>query len=503
MRAKGYRWCVHSLRALVRQHRSAVAALLGCLALGVLAGALSFAVQPDVRGAVGPGSVTIDVGVRGSDTSLDLPPLGRIRADSHDGPVGFDVRVDRIDLGQAGALASELARGSDPTTRLRTDIESDLTPLLRSLALRSVLGAVAVGLVAGLVLPRRRVRYVATTVAGSLGFVAVTGAVAFASFTPSAFDQPRFEGTLAAAPDIVNTVQRHIDDVSVVESRLEALSTRLVGLYRSVEGAGPSPSDVTILHVSDLHSNPVGIELVEQTAQQFDVDAIIDTGDLTSFGASVEELVVGRIARLEVPYYLVPGNHDHPRIRRALVDAGVNVLDPGVVTIEGIRVLGVADPTYTADNTLPRERHREEIEASAREVRRRVRLTDPDVVAVHNPLQLADAVGEFDVGIAGHTHRFHLQYVDGSLVTEVGSAGATGVGALAETEDLPYQMQVLQFEDERLVALDRLSFEGTDGEFRLERVLADPDQVDGYPDREAAPFERGPFAPLLRIGAPG
>lgn len=490
------------LRALARRHRAAVVALLGCLALGAVAGALSFAVQPDVHGPLGPGDVTIEVGVRDSETRVDLPPLGRIRADSHAGPVGFDVRVDRIDLRRAGDLAGELARGSDPAARLRRDIEGDLAPLLRTMALRSVLAAVALGAVAGLVLPQRRPRFVAATVAGSVGFVAVAGAVAFSTFTPTSFDQPRFEGTLASAPDVVNTVQRHIEDVSVVQSRIEALSTRLEGLYRSVDGAGPSFSELTILHVSDLHSNPVGIELVEQTADRFDVDAVIDTGDLTSFGATVEEVTVQRIARMRVPYYVVPGNHDHPDIRAALVAAGVEVLDPGITRIGDVEVLGVGEPTYTADNRVPPDHWSRAIEGSAVEVARQVDRAAPDVVAVHNRRQLAESLGNFAVGLAGHTHEPDLRYDGGSVVAVAGSAGATGVGALTSSKDLPYQMQLLQFEDGELVAVDRLSFEGTDGEFALERILIDPDRVEAYPDSEATAFEQGPFAPLLRMTEP-
>ena len=481
------------------RHRAAAVVLAGCLALGALAGALSFALQPDTVGSLGPGSVTIDVGVRASETNVDLPPLGHLVADSHRGPVGFDVRVDRIDLAQAGVLAGELARGSDPAQRLRADIDDDLSPLLRSLVLRSLGAALAAGVVVGLLLPQRRVRYVAATTAGSMGFVVVAGAMAFASFSPTAFDQPRFEGSLAAAPDIVNTVQRHIDEVGVVESRLEALSARLVGLYRSVEGTGPSLTDTTLLHVSDLHSNPVGIELVEQTAERFDVDAIIDTGDITSFGSSVEQLVVQRIARFDVPYYLVPGNHDHSSIRRALVDAGVEVLDPGVAAVGDVRILGMGDPAFTADNRLARDDYDEMLARASESLARRVQLTRPDVVAVHNSVQLDAAIGTFDVGLAGHTHRFAVEYRDGSVVAHSGSAGATGVGALTESEDLPYEMQLLQFDGSRLIAVDRLSFEGTDGAFRLERVLIDPTHVDGYPDPEDITFERGPFGPFLRF----
>jgi predicted phosphodiesterase len=489
------------LRNLVVRHRAAAVVLVGCLALGAAAGALSFGLQPDTRGPLGPGTVTVDVGLRASETNLDLPPLGRLVADSHRGPVGFDVRVDRIDLQQAGVLAGDLARGSDPAAQIRASIDDDMAPLLRGLVVRSLAVALAAGLVVGLLLPHRRIRYVAATSAGSVGFVLVAGAFAFSSFSPASFDQPRFEGSLAAAPDIVNTVQRHIDDVSVVESRLEALSARLVGLYRSMEGTdvAPSASDVTLLHVSDLHSNPVGVELVERTAERFAVDAIIDTGDVTSFGATLEELVVQRIARIDVPYYVVPGNHDHPRIRRALREAGVEVLDPGIARVGDIRILGVGDPTFTASNRLPRHLSDAMVERAGGDVARRVEASNPDVLAVHSVRQMREALGEFAVGLAGHTHRFDLRYEEGSVILETGSAGATGVGALAESRDLPYEMQLLQFEDGQLVAVDRLSFEGTEGAFRLERVLIDPSRVAAYPDPDATPFESGPFAPLFRF----
>ena len=484
----------------MRRHRLGVLSWLGVLLLGAVAGAVGLTLQPEVHGDVGPGVVSIDPAVRAGDTVVELPPLGRVRADSHRGPVGFTVRVDRIDLDQAGALAGDLARGTDPGAQLRSEIEHDLRPLLWRVATRTLLVAAIGGVLVGLALPRRRVRYVVASTVGAVGFVAVAGGVAMATFVPSSFDHPEFEGTLAAAPDVLSTVQRHIHDVDTVETRLQALSDRLVGLYRSVEGGGPSSADVTLLHVSDLHSNPVGIELVKETAQRFAVDAIIDTGDVTSFGSTIEQAIVDRIGRIDVPYYVVPGNHDHPDIRKALAAAGVHVLDPGLTRIEGIRILGVGDPVFSADNRITKTTWDRELHDSALEVADLVHRYRPDVVAVHEPEQLAEAYGKFAVGLSGHLHRPKVRYEDGSVLVEAGSAGATGVGALMADEDLPYQMELLQFEDGRLVAVDRLEFRGTAGAFRLERLLVDPDRVTAYPDTETVPVESGPLAPLYRIG---
>lgn len=477
-----------------RGWRAVVAVAL--VVVGASAGAVAFAVQPPVTGDVGPGLVSVDPTLQAGNTVVDLPPLGQVRATSHRGPMGFEARVDRIDLDRAG----DVVRGPSPGAVLRTQVEDDLRPLLSRLALQSVFVAAVAGALAGLVLPRRRLRYVGATVAGALGFVAVAGAVTVSSFAPERFDQPQFEGALAAAPDIINTVQRHIDDVDAVEGRLEALSDRVVGLYQSVDGTtGRSASDTVILHVSDIHSNPVGIQLVQEAADRFEVDAILDTGDLTSFGSSVEEITVQRIARLTTPYYVVPGNHDSGAIRRSLSAAGVGVLTPGVIDVNGIRILGVPDPTFTADNRMSREQHGAQLARAGEQTRRLVAQHRPDVVAVHNPVQLRQSFGTFDIGLAGHRHEPELSYEEGTAVVLAGSSGATGIGALLTPEDLPYQMQLLQFDEDRLVAVDRVAFSGTDGAFQLERVLVDADRVDGYPNTDE---KRSLFEPLLNREPP-
>ena len=45
--------------------------------------------------------------------------------------------------------------------------------------------------------------------------------------------------------------------------------------------------------------------------------AVVDTGDLTSFGLDGESRIGGLVDQFSVPYYLVPGNHDSPENRAA------------------------------------------------------------------------------------------------------------------------------------------------------------------------------------------
>ncbi len=489
--------------APARPRLRAVLALVPLVLLGALAGGVALVVQPGVVGDVGPGTVELEPTLTGGELVVDLPPLGRVRADSHRGPVGVEVHVRRVDLEAVGEVARDLAgsvvdRDTDAGEVLRAEVAEDLSPMVRRLALQSAIAAVVAGVLCWAVLPRRRRLALVATTGGSLAFVLVAGGVATATFDPAALDQPAFEGGLAAAPDVLATVQRHVDGVDAVESRLEALADRVVDLYSSVDGADeadPRADDtVVLLHVSDLHSNPVGIELVEETARRFAVDAVIDTGDVTSFGADVERAVAVRIGRIDTPYLLVPGNHDAPALRDALAGAGVRVLDGEVVEVAGVRILGVADPTFTADNVATLAQRERALARAARRTAALVERHDPDLLAVHNPSQLDGVHGLVDVALAGHRHRAELEYDRGTAVVSAGSAGATGVGALMTDDDLPYEMQLLQIRRGRLVAVDRIAFAGTDGAFRLERVLVDPDRVDGYPDR--GPDRADLLAPL-------
>src|SRR5690606_27856544 len=104
-----------------------------------------------------------------------------------------------------------------------------------------------------------------------------------------AFGEPRFEGELARAPAIVSAVERGVGDLDVVRGRVETLAQRLADLYAVSAGAlpGGAPGETAILHVSDLHLNPLGAQLVVELAEAFDVDAVLDTGDVTTFGFTV------------------------------------------------------------------------------------------------------------------------------------------------------------------------------------------------------------------------
>ncbi|HSH23767.1 MAG TPA: metallophosphoesterase, partial [Acidimicrobiales bacterium] len=334
--------------AWVTARRFGPLALVAVLA-GV-AGVAAVGLGRPTHGELGPGRVELRATwSRDGRTQLGLPPLGAISAATHDAPLAVALRVEELDLERV----QEFLGRADAESRLRQDVTSDIEPLVERFARQALLTALVVGMLVGAVLPGRRWSWLAVGAAG--GVVAVSALLfqTWSTYDEEAFRNPRFEGSLERAPEILRSVEKHVEGFDDIRGRVGILSQQVANLYRATVVGPQAGDEVLLLHVSDIHLNPLGVEVVRQLATQFRVDAVVDTGDLTSFGFPLEGRIGDLIAGVPVPYYLAPGNHDSPEVRAALAAVpNVTVLDNSVVDIAGLRVLGVADPTFTADNRI-------------------------------------------------------------------------------------------------------------------------------------------------------
>lgn len=443
-------------------------------ALGAVVALLSLGTTSRTSGEVGPGRVEVSARFRlPGRTALLVPPLGTVSAATHRAPLSLRAQVVQLDVERLETLVV----GDRPGIALRNEAGADVGPLARRLIVRSLVVSVLAGAVAGALVPRRRP---ATIAAGALGagvvVAALLGAV-WRDFEPEAFQEARYDGALAQAPQIARTVRRHVEGFEAVRTRVDALGQQVASLYAATttERVAASSGETLILHVSDLHSNPLGLEIVAELARQFRVDAVLDTGDITSFGASVEAEVARLIEQVPAPYYLVPGNHDSPTNRRTFnALESIEVLNGRIARVGEVRILGVGDPNYTADNELTRE----EVEAGLIRQQPRIRALvareQPDVLAVHNPRQGEAVAGEVPLVVAGHIHRRTFEELDGTIVVTSGSTGATGIGSFATPDVERYEAQILRFVGSELVAVDAVEMDGIGGSFRIERRLVDP-----------------------------
>jgi Icc-related predicted phosphoesterase len=442
-------------------------------ALGAAVAVVLLGFTSRTTGDVGPGTIELSARLGPARSELLLPPFGAISAPTHEAPLTLSARVNRIDVDAAQELASQPAVREE----IEATVRSGLTPLVRRFVLQAVAVSTVLGAVIGAVIPGRRWSYLAAGAAGGLlGSAALLG-LALVRLDPQAFaDAPRFDGPLERAPRLIETARRYVEDFEAVRDRVDALSTQLSELYATAttEEIAQGPGTVHVLHVSDIHLNPVGLEVTADLAERFGVDAIVDTGDFTTFGLPPEARFSEQLAGMPVPYYLVPGNHDSFGIRQALAASGeLTVVDGSVITVGDVGILGVGHPVFTASGEVGRDLLDASLAAQAEETAALVESLDtaPDVLAVHDPAQAAGV--DVPLVIAGHTHETsYAERDDGTIVVTVGSTGATGLGSFTVETDHPYEAEVLHFEDGRPVGIDAISLRTT-GEFQIERRLID------------------------------
>ena len=455
-----------------------VAAVAGIAAVGVVS----------TRGDVGPGQVALGAHwATDAHTTIAIPPLGDVVFETHRPPLAIEVRIDAIDPTAAQRLATDEAA----VDRFGDDAAKELRTLVVRWAWRALFVSIAAGMVAGaLVWPRRVLPPVVGGLTAGVA-VALLLAITWVGFSRTALRDPEYRGALEEAPAVLAAIDREWGGLQTVPDRLRALAGNITELYATVGAddvaVGTEAEDeVRILHISDIHSNPIGLELARGLATGFAVDAIVDTGDLTSFGLPIETRIGALLQDMPVPYYFVPGNHD-TRANRAAVAAFPNVtlLDGEVADVGGVRILGVADPAVTADGEDSDAVANAKRDDQAPEVAALVDRLGPDVLAVATVRQSVDALGRVPLVVGGNSHRRSDRTVDGSRVLTVGSTGATGIGTLTEERDGRYEAQILRFRNGQLAIVDYVTFTGVGGDYTISRTVVRP--TEPHDERPAVP----------------
>jgi predicted phosphodiesterase len=332
----------------------------GALAVALVAlvgGGIGAALAPATVTTVGPfqAEVAVVASLR-PDVELLLPPAGEVSFDTHLSPVAVQARISRVDLESARRLIDSPAQlraltASAPDTLRAATLQAAATTAGCALA-----GALALGLLAF----RRNLRRTALAVGVVVGVLAATAGLTAASFQADRLAQPRFTGLLSEAPYVARDAGSLVGRLESYRSGLADILQSVTTLYATTGGlpvlpGGSSSADlVTVLHVSDLHLNPLGFDLVDRLVKQFGVDVVVDTGDITTWGTEVESRTLSRISGVGVPYVFVRGNHDS-RLTQAAVgrQRGAVPLDGEVAVVDGLVIAGIGDPVFTPDPEQP------------------------------------------------------------------------------------------------------------------------------------------------------
>ena len=451
---------------------------------------------------IGPFTTTIASSFGAGETEIALPPVGEVHLDTHDSPIHVRASVADVDI---EGLAAQLEDGS--IEQIANDIETEARTRIAPLALRTLGIATLGSLVAGALVFRRRWRLAALSMATGLLVTGVSLGVAWRTFNTDAFAAPRFEGTLRLAPRLLGPAHEVTERLDEFRANLERIVGGAVQAYSAIEpqtiGGG---NEIRVLHISDVHLNTLGLDFAVELARGFDVDLVIDTGDLTSYGTPVEEAIASQIPRFRRPYVFVRGNHDPPAVGRR-VDATRNgrTLEGRAARIGGLRIFGAPHPVFTEDQT--EDVDSDALEQGARDASDGLAAAvdeldvSVDLVAVHDDRMAGELAGDVPVVLSGHFHRSRASTVDGTLYLRAGSTGGAGVNMFGRRGPVPLSATVLYFErgdEPELIAYDLIEQSPTTGRLTIQRHLV-ADAPEATPSPQVTP-RVGPPSPTAPPG---
>jgi predicted phosphodiesterase len=457
------------------------AARVALALVGALVAVLLFA---RISAPIGPFDATLSIRPGSGGAEVAVPPLGSLAADVFDGPLRLDVQLQRVDQARAEALANDPVRLAGVVDRVTDDLQDAVVKLVVITVLAALAGA---ALVSWVVLRRWREPAIAAGVTGAL--LLGIGGVGVGTWRPEALSSPTYTGLLVNANSLIGSAQDLVARFDAYRASLTDLVANVGSLYSTLSALPPPGTDddtVTLLHVSDIHLNPAGFDLVRQVTGQFEVDGVLDTGDIVDWGSPAENQAFSSVGALDVPYVFIRGNHDSAvTADRMAALPNVTVLDDSQVEIAGLSVVGARDPRFTPDKSTGDDDAGPEVLTRSGE-----RLADlvesldepPDVALVHDPRQAPPLDGLAPVVLAGHTHdRDVSELDDGTLLMVQGSTGGAGLRALEGEYPEPLTCTVLYFSAStgRLQAYDDITLGGLgESEVTIERTVLSQDDGD-------------------------
>ncbi|GAA3301569.1 metallophosphoesterase [Dactylosporangium vinaceum] len=448
------------------------------------------------------------------DTSVEIPPLGSLELDSHDGPAHLRIRLESLDEARTRAFAAK----SGNLEQISHDAVDQLNLGVRRLAMQTA----GFGLLGGMILVMLVFRARRETAIAGFVVIAVlasTGAATLLTFKPAAIQEPTYRGLLVNAPAIIGDAKRITDRFEEYRDQLQKLVLNVSKLYGTISALPvyePDTSTTKVLHISDMHLNPAAWGVVRSVADQFDIDIIVDTGDINDWGSEPEASYVNVIGDLKVPYLYVRGNHDSAVTAAAVArQPNATVLDDTVATVEGLTFAGIGDPRFTPDKSTDEtdeQQHQEVVEAGnvlAAKIRSSAKPVD--IAMVHDPVAAQQLAGLCPLVLAGHKHERSIARLnpnpanaapalapvvapstsespaavkalqERTLLMVEGSTGGAGLRGLEKSKPLPLALSILYFDENRhLSAYDDIQVGGTGlTEVALQRHLVQPDTKAG------------------------
>lgn len=451
---------------------------------------------------VGPFHVNLSVSPSlYGESALDIPPLGTITVDSHDSPVKLTGRIDSLDDAETRALLSDPQR----IEQASNDAIDELFGSVVKVAIRAAIAGIAGALILGLIFFRNLRR---ALLSGAVAFAVLlgTGVATAATWSPESIREPRYEGLLTNVPAIIGDAQNIYDRFGEYRGELIRILTNMGRVYTNLSTLPtyqPDPNTIRVLHITDLHLNPNSYPVIKAIVDQFQVQVVVDTGDLTDWGSKLENSYASGIGSLGVPYVFIRGNHDSAVTAAAVArQPNAIVLENQVREVNGLTFAGIGDPRFTPDKSDGSDGRVQDDDPAVLTAGEQLAATieayndqfaddsnnggtkdggdagtDPrvrpdgsvNIALVHDPGAAPKLDGKVPLVLSGHTHKRNVSTLDNKTTVMVeGSTGARGLGGLSEENPTALQMSLLYFSPAgQLQAYDGITVSGA-GQSRVE-----------------------------------
>jgi predicted phosphodiesterase len=497
------RWTVTAAAATARFYRHPwnrrfrVGSAVALVSIGgVIIGTMLFA---HAGTNVGPfqAEMSISPSILGG-TEVDIPPLGSLHLDSHDGPIHLKVNLVALDQSRTEALIDDPAAISSAGENAVDDVRLGV--------MRLAVRTLGVAVLSALILSALIFRNIRRVAAAGVTALLVTGAslgLAAVTLRPDSIAEPRYEGLLVNAPAVVGDARRIADNYGRYAEQLQQIVSNVSRLYTTVSSLPiyePAGNTTRILHVSDLHLNPSSWGLIRTVVQTFEIDAVVDTGDMVDWGSIAETNYATAIPSVGVPYIYVRGNHDSALIQAAVArQRNAIVLDNKITTVDGLTIAGIGDPEFTPDKSTITSNDEAADPSATPLYQAGASLATTidqspktvDIAMVHDPAMAPPLNGKVPLILAGHLHHREVSILpapspapaasDASaspapapsagvapaepiqtrLMVE-GSTGGAGLRGLENDKATPLTLSVLYFdENHELKAYDDIQLGGT------------------------------------------
>lgn len=409
------------------------------------------------------------------ETEISIPPLGSISATTHKTPVGIHLTLESIDIDYLGRVVADVKDQS----QLFQFVQVKGAEILRLYIARLLVLAFTGGLAGGLLLGYHQWKAYFRAGLGGLLVVVMLLGMTYGTYRADHFRSPQFNGVLEAAPWMVDMAEKAVTQIQELNDRMQIMAENFSSILEQLdqmEPVGNIDGDVKVLHVSDIHNYPAAFGLIKQMVDNYNINFVVDTGDLSDYGTVLESLLTKELPKLSVPYVFIPGNHDSPILVEALEKyENVIVLDEEVIEIDGVRIFGVADPASFGHHLISASE--EKYPDHTNYLKQFLSNLKVDIVAVHRPKLARNLAGLAPIVLHGHDHHSKVTTTKETVIIDAGTTGGAGLRRLQTLEDVPITLALLHLnygegpKTWELTAVDMITFGDGASKLSVERIL--------------------------------